>query len=96
MGYGILQKIEGDLPDETIDLILKGASHDYELGTKKIQRHYKGSNILYMDYIHGRGCKFGVWTDDSGKMYIRVPWYDHWDAVLTHLIEKIDSGALNK
>jgi hypothetical protein len=41
---------------------------------------------LFMDYVHGRACKFTVFRKD-GKLIINNSWYDHTDSQFNKLIE---------
>lgn len=37
----------------------------------------KTGNILYLDYVHGRECKFGLWRCQNGDLWIQKDWPGH-------------------
>ena len=96
MGMGHFCTIERELPEETIEKIMKGASHDFDLEHSG-SYHGNGAPEIGMDYIHGRCCKFYVFKDyQTNKMAINYPWRDHDNKTTKLLIRLIESGKLNK
>jgi len=60
VGMGFLHARTGGLDEETIDRIMENVE----------------TRGVYMDYVHGRQCKFSVYVKD-GKFYVQPDWYDH-------------------
>ncbi len=42
-------------------------------------------NIIYMDYVQGRGCKFRA-TRVMGQWTMLIPWYDHTENELNNFL----------
>lgn len=45
--------------------------------------------LVHMDYIKGRCCKFSVFKDCSGDLWVRNKWYDHGDTLLQKMLESV-------
>ncbi len=43
---------------------------------------------LYMDYVHGRGCKLTASREDD-RLFISARWYDHTDEQLRQLLARV-------
>lgn len=44
--------------------------------------------VVYMDYIKGRQCKFNIFKDkETNKFYINNTWYDHDEYVFGELLD---------
>lgn len=48
-----------------------------------------GSIALSLDYVHGRAVKLTVYRDTPNTLSMRVPWYDHTDAQLDELLQRV-------
>jgi hypothetical protein len=77
-GMGFLHFKPGPLPDADIDSIV---AHG--------ENRPKDGFIVCMDYVHGRGCKFEVYRDQAGRLFICNDWFDHTSADLLALLEKL-------
>lgn len=96
LGMGHFCTIEGCLPEKTVDKIMAGASHDFDLSYKD-NFDGEGAPKISMDYIHGRCCKFCTFKDyETGKYAINYDWRDHNKSDTKKLIKAIESGELNK
>ena len=74
-GLGFLHFQQGSLTDEEVDALVKPPPY--------------GRTLVSLDYVKGRACKFAVWADENGKRWIRGDWYDHTDADLSELLERV-------
>ncbi len=75
IGMGHLHYRQGPLDEGTLKDIL---SHE----------HY-GDVAVHLDYVHGRCCKFVVFKDEAGKLFIAPDWYDHSEPELVSLLTTI-------
>ena len=72
VGMGFLQYKEGELSEEEITaLIDENARYD----------------VINMDYVYGRQCKFYVFKQD-GQLYIAPYWYAHTPDQLQELLAR--------
>ena len=75
VGLGFLHARSGELPNEDVEELLeRGNNH----------------NPLMMDYVHGRGCKMTVFSDDENRLWIDNRWFDHTESQFTELMAKFD------
>ncbi|UIS25290.1 hypothetical protein [Erythrobacter phage vB_EliS-L02] len=72
---GMLHARSGPLDEETRDELIQ---MDRDL-------------VVYMDYVHGRQCKFQI-RKHEGRFYTFCEWYDHSYDHLLALLEKIEIG----
>lgn len=75
-GLGHLHYRAGGLPDEEVERIV---------GHVPLERT---GNILYMDYVHGRACKFGLWRCHNNHLWIRREWFDHSEFQLYKMLKE--------
>ena len=72
VGMGFLQYKEGELSEEEVTAIIdENARYD----------------VINMDYVYGRQCKFYVFKED-GKMYTAPSWYGHTQDQLQELLAR--------
>jgi len=72
-GLGVIHFEEGGLTDEEAQSLIDVTS----------------SIPVRMDYVKGRACKFTVWKDEDGKLFIRDQWFDHSEADLLKLVDMV-------
>lgn len=77
-GLGILHFVPGEMPDDLAEAWA---------GTVKVD--HVGC-ILHMDYVVGRACKFSLWRDEAGDLWINRSWFDHTELDLKRMLR--DSG----
>lgn len=77
-GMGHLHFRQGEMPP---DLVEEWA------GTVKVDGV---GCILHMDYVLGRACKFGLFRDENGELWIEKPWFDHTEMDLARMLR--DAG----
>jgi hypothetical protein len=85
MGLGFLHYKSGPLDDETVREIMT-VNHI----------NYSNDVAVHMDYVHGRCCKFWVYKNDEGRLFINPNWPDHSDYDLQDLLAKIGLDAPRK
>lgn len=74
IGLGYLHARPGELSDADAAEIVA-----YGVGKR---------NAVYMDYVHGRCCKFYVYRDVQGDLWINKNWYDHSQSQLQQLLAR--------
>jgi len=60
----------------------------HELSDEEAKSLIDPDGSVYMDYVHGRGCKFSVRVKD-GRKFIYSPWYDHTDDDVRQLLKMV-------
>jgi hypothetical protein len=50
---------------------------------------YIRRGAIYMDYVHGRACKFGATLTEKGVTFSDTEWLDHTHHDLLQLIEDL-------
>lgn len=70
VGLGFLHATDQPLSEGEIDSLIREESR----------------NIVSMDYVNGRQCKFNV-VKENDKLMISDKWYDHTDSQLETLLE---------
>lgn len=73
LGMGWLHFTEGELTDEEARELI----------------HEGRRTPVSLDYVKGRACKFGVYKDDDGKLWISKNWYDHTGYHVERLLERV-------
>lgn len=76
-GMGFIHATEGPMSDEDAEELLGAYS-----------KHQIGKEVFSMDYVRGRAVKLTVFMDGE-RRFIRDAWFDHTDAHLEKLLEKI-------
>lgn len=76
VGLGFLQLHEKQMSDEDADAILERG---------------RGFIAASMDYVNGRQCKFGIYSDEGSppRYFVRPYWYDHSEYQLVELLTTI-------
>jgi len=72
-GLGLMHYEEGELSDEE---------------AKRLVDDTDARMPVSLDYVKGRACKFDVYRDEN-KLFINDAWYDHSEAALLSLIDRI-------
>jgi len=81
-GMGMLHFKPGPLPiEDAEDIIKRGEKSNYSDGSL--------TPIIYMDYVMGRSCKFTLYRDKDGGLFIKKYWYDHTEEQLHTLLQKV-------
>lgn len=76
IGLGFLHAKGGELDEESVDEIIS---------------RERGWIVASMDYVHGRQCKFHVYSDEGNppRYFVRHYWYDHGEYQLVDLLTRI-------
>ena len=77
-GMGHMHFRAGEMPEKLVE---------EWLGTVKVS---DTGCILHMDYVLGRACKFGLFRDEDGELWIEKPWFDHTEMDLARMLR--DAG----
>lgn len=75
---GALHFVPGEMPDDLAEAWV---------GTIKVN---DTGCILHMDCVVGRVCKFSLYRDEAGDLWINKSWYDHNELDLRRMLR--DSG----
>lgn len=75
-GLGVLHAKQGELSDEDAEAIIG-------------REQAGGYMAAYMDYVHGRSCKFSVRRDKEQRLFIDHRWYDHSHGQVRSLLEAV-------
>lgn len=79
VGLGFLHFRPGPMTDDLLRQVLAQVKDAVDYSTA----------ILYMDYVAGRCCKFGVFTEqETGRFYIENPWFDHTEEQFDELCNR--------
>ena len=79
-GLGFLHATPGALAEDELDAVLSE--------NESSMRFHEGT-ALSLDYVKGRACKFTLRRGGNGKLYWRLPWYDHTDEQVAKLCERL-------
>lgn len=75
-GLGMLHFKEGDLSSEEVEEIV---------GDVRVSGV---GSVLRLDYVNGRACKFGLFRDENGGLWIQKAWYDHSELDLRRMLKE--------
>lgn len=75
-GLGMLHFKEGDLSSEQVEKIV---------GDVRVSGV---ESVLRLDYVNGRACKFGLYRDESERLWVRKDWFDHSELDLRRMLKE--------